>query len=263
MGMRGPFDNPGPLPANDHCGSEVAVQMMASSLGSGRYSDSHKQWDTIRRLRSRYSIQIGAAREANLNPIVLSDATGKLYQRMGREACESLWFSRFAMGFRKRMGQDWRPNQAISIELMHRLLTKTEDRARIATETVNRHKWILGGSYFCICFVLFLRSPEGLMADLDGFIRYNDERSYEVVVPLLWRFKSEHHAKQHLLSSKGSTSSGIQVKQWVRRIITVHRVNGRTSGPAFVNKDGYQSSTTEMNDMFLQLLAEIYEESPR
>ncbi|KAI2508115.1 hypothetical protein MHU86_6288 [Fragilaria crotonensis] len=48
MGMRGPYENPGPLPSNDHCGYEVAVQMVASSLESGRYSNSHKQWDTIR-----------------------------------------------------------------------------------------------------------------------------------------------------------------------------------------------------------------------
>lgn len=262
MGMRGPYENPGPLPANDHCGYEVAVQMVASSLESGRYSNSHKQWDTIRRLRSCYSNQIRSAREANSNPIVLSDASGKLYQRIGRDACGSLWFSRFAMGCRKRMGQDWRPNQAISIDLMHRLLTKAEDRARSATEAVDRHKWILGGGYFCICFVLSLRSPEGLMADLDGFIRYNDVSGDEVVVPLLGRFKGEHHSKQHLLSSKGVTGSGIQVKQWVRRIIAVHRVKGRTSGPAFVNEEGYQSNTTEMNDLFLQLLGEIYEESP-
>ena len=56
MGMvTGPYEIPGPLPAHDHCGYEVAMQMVASSLGSGRYSESHKQWDTLRRFRSCYS----------------------------------------------------------------------------------------------------------------------------------------------------------------------------------------------------------------
>lgn len=262
MGMKGPYENPGPLPAFDHCGYEVAVQIVASSLEKGRYSDTHKQWDTIRRFRSCYSNQIRAAREANSNSIVLSDGSGKLYQRIGRDACGSLWFSRFALGCRKRMGQDWRPNQAISVEMMHMLLRKTEDRVRSASETEERSKWIFRGGYFVICYVLSLRGPEGLMADLEGLIRFHDEESPEVVVPLLGRFKGEHHAKQHLLTSKGITGSGIRVKVWIRRVLAAHRICGRVSGPAFVNKDGYQTSTTEMNDSFLQLLVEIYEESP-
>ena len=263
MGMRGPYENPGPLPRFDHCGYEVAVQMVASSLEKGRYSETHKQWGTIRRFRSCYSNQIRAAREANSNAIVLGDGSGKVYQRIGRDACGSLWFSRFALCCRKRMGQDWRPNQAISVDIMHKLLEKAEDRARTSNGTNERSRWILAGGYFCICFVLSLRSPEGLMTDLEGLIRFQDDSSPDVVVPLLGRFKGEHHAKQHLLTSKGTTGSGIRVKIWLRRILAVHRNCGRTSGPAFVNEDGYQTSTSEMNDSFLKLLGEIYEETPR
>ena len=126
MGMKGPYKNPGPLPPFDHCGYEVAIQMVASSLEKGRYSYSHKQWDTIRRLRSCYLNQIRAAKEANSNPIVLADTGGQLYQRIARDACGSLWFARFAGGCQKRMGQDWRPNQAISNELIHQLLGHPE-----------------------------------------------------------------------------------------------------------------------------------------
>ena len=263
MGMQGPYENPGPLPTHDHCGYEVAIQMVASSLGSGRYAESHKQWDTIRRFRSCYSNQIRAAREANSNPVVLADANGKQYQRIGRDACGSLWFYRFTLGCRKRMGQDWRPNQAISIELMHHLLAKTESRVRQAVDVVTKHKWVLGGGYFALCFVLSLRSPEGLMTDLEGLLHFHDEAEDNVVIPLLGRFKGEHHSKQHLLSSKGVTGSGIQVKQWVKRILAVHRSQGRVTGPAFVNAGGFQSTTSEMNEMFLSILVEIYDEHPK
>jgi hypothetical protein len=102
-----------------------------------------------------------------------------------------------------------------------------------------------------------------LMADLEGLIRFHDDGEAEVVIPLLGRFKGEHHAKQHLLTSTGVTGSGIKVRVWVKRILAVHRVHGRTSGPAFVNADGYQTSTSEMNYLFLQLLVEVFEESPR
>jgi hypothetical protein len=36
--MKGPAEEPGPLPKFDHCGYEVAIQIVVSSLGAGRYS---------------------------------------------------------------------------------------------------------------------------------------------------------------------------------------------------------------------------------
>ena len=99
------------------------------------------------------------------------------------------------LGCSKRMGQDWRPNQAISVAIMHHLLNGVEDRARRAVETVDGHKWVMAGAYFCICFVLSLRSPEGLMTDLEGLLHYYDETADEVACTLALRFKGEHHAK--------------------------------------------------------------------
>ena len=141
-------------------------------------------------------------------------------------------------------------------------LAKAEDRARVSETIQEKEKWIMCGAYFCFCYVLSLRSPEGLMTDLEGFIKFHDDECEDVIIPLLGRFKGEHHAKQHLISSKGITGSGIQVKQWIRRLVAVHRIWRRTTGPAFVNRDGYQSTTPEMNDLFLRLLIDIYEEHP-
>jgi hypothetical protein len=65
LGLLGPYLDPGPLPVHDHCGYEVALQVVVSSLEGGKYSKDHKQWDTIRRFRSCYSNQVRAARDAN------------------------------------------------------------------------------------------------------------------------------------------------------------------------------------------------------
>ena len=51
------------------------------------------------------------------------------------------------------------------------------------------------------------------MTGLSGLLEYNEEDVEDVVVPLLGKFKGEHHAKQHLMSCRGVTGSGIQVKQ--------------------------------------------------
>jgi hypothetical protein len=160
------------------------------------------------------------------------------------------------------MGQDWRPNQAISIELIHKLLGRTESRAKREGSFEDRQKWILAGGYFSICFVLSLRSPEGLMADLEGLIKVDDEESNDVVIPLLGRSKGEHYAKQHLMMSQDVTGSGMRVKQWVHRMLLAHRVANRTGGPLFVNEQGCQLTTAEMNEAFLEILGDIFEEMP-
>lgn len=263
MGMTGPYLNPGPLPRHDHCGYEVAIQMVVASLEPGRYSNSHKQWETIRRLRSCFSNKVRAARDANFKPLVLADNNGSTYQRLGVDPCGSLWFQRFMVGCSKRMGQDCRPNQALSIQLIHEIVRRVEVKAHGARTQPERNKWILGGTYFCLCFVLSLRSPEGLMADLEGMIRFFDNESDEVVVPLLGRFKGEHHVKQHLLTSCGVTGSGLKVKRWIELAMAVHRLEGRTKGPLFVNDSGYQSTTSDMNELFLEVLSEIFEDQPK
>ena len=263
LGLLGPYLDPGPLPPHDHCGYEVALQIVVSSLDAGRYSAGHKQWDTIRRFRSCFSNQVRAARDANCTPLVLADNKGSGFQRLAIDPCGSLWFQRFMLGCSKRMGQDWRPNQAIGVQIMHLLLEGVEDKARGASAVEERHKWVMAGAYFCICFVLSLRSPEGLMADLEGLIQYHNPTANEVVVPLLGRFKGEHHAKQHLLISCATTGSGIQVKLWLTRVIAVHTSCRRSSGPAFVDSNGYQSTTSDMNALFLEVLSDVYESNPK
>ena len=83
----GPYTNPGPLPNYDHCGYQVAMQMVAASLGSGRYSKSYKQWDMIRRVRSAFSSQYRTSAQANSNSVSFSDAKGASFQRLTTDPC--------------------------------------------------------------------------------------------------------------------------------------------------------------------------------
>lgn len=255
----GAVEDPGPLTSEDHCGYRVAIQMVASSLGVGRYSDSHKQWDTIRRVRSVYSNQFRASARGNATTLCLTDNKGANVQRMTMDPCSSLWFQRFTEGCRKRMGQDWRPNRAISIELITEVLNTVEQRVWDATTQDDKFKWIMAGGYFCVCFVVSLRSPEGLLCDLEGVLdHFDDSRSY-VIIALLGKVKGEHHSRQHLMPCVNVTSSGIKVKVWIKRVLAVHALKGRNVGPMFVNADGLQSTTAELNDLFLEVLTELYD----
>ena len=50
LGFDPPFEPPGPfLPAHDHCGYRTAILMVSKSTQPGRHSESHIQWDTIRK----------------------------------------------------------------------------------------------------------------------------------------------------------------------------------------------------------------------
>lgn len=84
-----------------------------------------------------------------------------------------------------------------------------------------------------------------------------------VIVPLVGRFKGKHCTKQHVLLSKGITSSGIKVRLWVERILAVRWSLNRVNGPAFVNGNVEQSTTAGMNELlFIKSLGNIHDRWP-
>jgi hypothetical protein len=159
------------------------------------------------------------------------------------------------------MGQDWRPNRAISTPLMLKLLTLVESRIRMSQDLEERCKWVMAGSYFCFCYVVSLRSSEGLMVDVVGIREYGEATIDHVVIPLLGQVKGEDHTRQHLIHCVNQTDSGIDVRKWVSRLRAIHSILRKENGPAFINSSsGVQSTTSEMNDLFIDLLTEIHED---
>ena len=51
FGLSGPFYDPGPSTSHDTFVYETAISVLVDSQKAGRYSLSHEQWDTIRRVR--------------------------------------------------------------------------------------------------------------------------------------------------------------------------------------------------------------------
>ena len=116
------------------------------------------------------------------------------------------------------MGQDSKPNQAISNPLMGKLLAAAEAKAKSASEVSDRHRWVMAGAYFCFCFVVSLRGSEGLMVDVAGIREISDSREEFVIIPLLGQVKGEDHTRQHLIHCVNVTDSGIQVRKWITRL---------------------------------------------
>jgi hypothetical protein len=117
MGTKGPYLDAGPFPMHNHCGYEIALQMVLDSTGQGVYSKDYKQCNTICRLRTAFGRQARTSvKVVGSRVLAMVDVKGH-FQRFATEPIGSDWFAAFSKGCKRRMGQIWRPNQAISIEL--------------------------------------------------------------------------------------------------------------------------------------------------
>jgi hypothetical protein len=154
VGMPSPgFKNPGPLPAGDHCGYRVAFFLVLDSLQPGRYLEKHKQWDTVRRVRTVFTNQARSAGTANSFHMGIGDQDGKEFRHVVNDPCTSLWFTRWAEGCKRRMGQDWCPNQAADPELLKIMLKRIEAMVRGSEDMEEIMRWTLARGYFVMCYV--------------------------------------------------------------------------------------------------------------
>ena len=163
------------------------------------------------------------------------------------------------------MGQDWRPDRAITPEIMKFLMLKVEERLESRNmDAVLRRLFVMAGSYFAVTYVDLLRGPEGLLVDLAG-LRKNLVKGQDegyVIIALLGQVKGEHGEREHLLPTASETRSGIKVRRWVQRLIAVNQVRGRVAGPAFCDEEGVVLRSRDMNEVLHELLGEIFVEHP-
>jgi hypothetical protein len=262
VGLAGPFVHKGPLPSFDHCGYETAIEMVLYSRRPGKYSKKYTQIDTIRKLRSCYGNQVRASPQANATAVSLGDQKGR-YQRFSTDPCSSFWFYRFIEGIRNRMGQDWRPNKALSLDLLLRLLSEIELRVDSASSPNETNRWIVFHTYTVVAYVASLRGSEGFLLDLSG-LRRNRNRggARYVVIALLGKLKGEHHDLAHLLPSVMVTTSGIKVAETVSRLIELKQSQGFIDGPAISDTRGRVFSTKTLDDALVEVLEEVYDTNP-
>eukprot|EP00980_Cylindrotheca_fusiformis_P006302 scaffold1352_cov144-Cylindrotheca_fusiformis.AAC.8 len=168
VGLQGPFYDPGPTPFRDFCGFETAIGVLMDSQKGGKYHASqHKQWDSIRKVKSSVASFEKVSNKNPLSQLTLVEAERGFVQRFHYGQSASLWYQRFASGCKKaRMGQDVRPNQALKTELWIRVLEFCRERARGARSVQENEAWIMAGAYFAFTYVLSLRGPEGFMFEI-------------------------------------------------------------------------------------------------
>ena len=262
LGLLGPFEHTGPYPDHDHCGYEVAAAILMNSRRPGRYHKSHTQFETVRMLKSSYSSHFNSTPATNTNPLTWVDRKGN-YTRVTTDKCGSLWFSRFMVGLKTRMGQTYKPNQAMSHPLLIATITLAESKIDGATTSKEASTWITFISYMVITYVLSLRGSEGLMLDLSGLIKqWEVNRTNHVVIVLSGKLKGEDNSRLHHIPCVKVTKSGINVEYLVERLLVLKQKQGLKDGPAISNDEGYLLPAKEMDLCLHELLMEVYAARP-
>ena len=263
VGLHGPCLHQGPFPNYDHCGYELAVQMLLYSLNPGRNAKDHLQFDTIRQLSSAYGNQVRASPQSSSVTMAMADDRGR-YQRFSTDASGSLWFKRFYQGCKYRMGQEWRSNQAFSVQLLLKLLHKTEVMITSSPDKYELNRWIVFHAFAVVTYVLSLRGPEGVLLDLEGLHNFwDDEKGSLLVITLLGRVKGERDERWHTLPCVDCTSSGIEVRASVARLMNLKLSQGFERGPAISDVYGDVFPSKILDEMLLELLEEIFKEDKR
>jgi hypothetical protein len=259
VGLEGPYDVDGPLPDFDHCGYEVAVDTVLYSRRPGRHTNEHTQFDTIRKLRTAYSNHCRSTAQANRESWAIGNTKGK-YQRLVIDPCGSFWFFQFMEGLKRRMGQDWRPNKAITKPLMLRVLTEADNRVEGSASPEERNRWIVFYAYAMTCYVVSLRGNEGLLLDLSGLNRkWNVGGETYVVIALRGKIKGESGDRAHLLPCVPKTSSGIKVREKLKRPLDFKKSIGQVNGPAISDVKGKICSSRSLKDAFLEILEDLFD----
>jgi hypothetical protein len=151
------------------------------------------------------------------------------------------------------MGHDWRPNQAMSIPLLLRVLEEIEYQIEAAMSWREENRWTVFHTYAAVCYVVLLRGPEGLMLDLSGLKQKLGAGGNEyVTIALLGKIKGETDNRAHLLSLVPVTLSCVDVAGSLKCLIDLKECSGLISGPAISDFSGRIYEPSDMNNALLE-----------
>eukprot|EP00978_Attheya_sp_CCMP212_P010531 scaffold25560_cov60-Attheya_sp.AAC.1 len=184
--------------------------------------------------------ELPAAPQANRVPISLGDQTGR-YQLFSTDPCGSLWFERFMSGMKYRMGQDWHPHYAMSLELLHAVIVMLQSCVPKMLQAIEKG---IGGLFSTVFTAIVVVKEE--MSTL--------------VIALLGKIKGEHHDFAHLLPCIHVTSSGIKVKQAIDDLmIEIKEKHGFRDGPAISDSAGRVHKIRDINDCLHEILDDLFD----
>ena len=133
------------------------------------------------------------------------------------------------------MGQIYKPNLALTTDLILGLLKMLENHVREAMEITNQFDRIVFGTFLVLSHVLSLRGSEGTMLNLSAVVKHRETAKDWIVLGLKGKIKGESNERDHIFYCVNETSSGIKVRSWLDLLISVHSKAGRNGGPGITD----------------------------
>jgi hypothetical protein len=171
----------------------------------------------------------------------------------------SYWYERFMRGVHKRMGEEVRSDYALSVQVLHQILSNLDRRWGEAVTPARRKEIVEIAFFLVLTFCLGLRGEEVVKLDIAGFLTYfesgRDHPEHpHVMVPLQGRFKGETGERWHLLPIVWTTRSGIEAGTWAGRLKESLEERQRFHGFVFANARGKQSKAAAYEPRFFEQL---------
>lgn len=271
----------GPFPVGDAVGMGWAVNLLLKSLISEGRVGEWIQFDTMRDLRSTFTrlwssspqgITEGASFSGNANKIRFTSCPS-----------QSEWFGDFLLGSEDRMGYDTKKQLYLPIPVILEMLHLIKEDASDSTNLQSSMLFKLG-ALICILTAGSLRGHEGFYVDLAATRKYLHKGKHGVIPPriltkailtdaecdnlpevcvcLIGKFKGETGESHHSLVLANTTSSGLEVRWCVEKLIDVCESLGQTNGYAFFDSDGAPPDSVEYNALVREYLKRIQIQTP-
>ena len=258
-GIETPLPDMGPHELQDNWGMGLAATLLGKSMDKGNYGPT-VQFETARKLRSAYSNAWGSSRHA-LTLGVLARDTMKIF--VTKCPGYSLWFERFIRGMHSRMGDDRRPDAAISSEVMHAVMSRVNTDFIDADGGRELRYIARAGMFFLAAYLGSLRGEEVPRILRKEFIELNEESSRakipHCVLPLYGNFKNDNGiARCYLFRIVQLSKSGFDMAKWVSRVSELER--GSKTAFLFAHPGGKRESGQIYEGYFFGKLKSVQRE---
>jgi hypothetical protein len=250
----------GPFPLQDDFGMLPAIALLDRSLDKGVHSE-NVQWGTFRKAMS----VVTNVTQAGVGG--LGDSVGA-YERnrtwISSVATHQFWYSRFMNGVHKRVGEVRKPDEIITIEVLHavdKILEK--EWAKAKTQEAKRKiceigAWMMGG------FCTGLRGEEMLLVDLLGTATsvrklMRDEAAdphFKFIVIGRTKGVQQDGKKFGIPCVKVTKGTGLRPGVWVKRLVEVKALAGETHGKLFT-RNLRPAKLLEFEDDFYKVLERV------
>jgi hypothetical protein len=101
---------------------------------------------------------------------------------------------------------------------------------------------------------------EGIMPSNTMKTRLDLLNATHVITTLIGQFKGELGTRHHLIALASSTTSGIQLRWWLEKLMNMCAREGCKISPAFGNRDGSVGLMSEYNEILHLFLRKIQAE---